>query len=120
MEALSIDPDQIDILKERCVVEDMLEIFLSCLELLIRTILDPFVHLVGIDYGSCEYGSFFERVFSIRFCIFGEHRDACIKTCGNRDQGKHDKNNQHADISFSARELGFRDALLNLRISHFI
>ena len=46
MEALSIDPDQIDILKERCVVEDMLEIFLSRLELLIRTILDPFVHLV--------------------------------------------------------------------------
>ena len=92
MEAVLVDPYQINILKERGVIKDVLEMCFSVLKIFIGTILDPVIHLVRIYFGSGEYGCFFERFFSIIFCKLGEHRDACVKTRGNRDQCKNDKN----------------------------
>ena len=86
METVLVYLDEIKILEERSIIEDLLELFFCTLEFLIRTFCDPVVHPVRIDFGSSENSSFFERIFSICFRVSGEHRDAQVKTCGNRDK----------------------------------
>ena len=83
METLTIDLDQEHVLKERRVVENVLEFFNGEVKLHVRTICHPLVHLIGINFGSSKNSGFAESIFSVFLGIFREHRNAQVNTCSN-------------------------------------